>query len=1145
LGLDKDAPLKSRYEGDATDGPTIAFVYSCATGEESGRDVQGDDCSAFTRAFAEAIELERGPAELEAIAAEAKRRLAGFSGGGQTLVVSGRAGRGDSWEHLVIKEDEAARFRERLKRSNWSRRLAEIRLFAELQATLPTFATQVQALAMRAEEQVAKARRVLPAQRWRDEGAWVRQAARIQHLFLSGTESENIPLTEVAVLLAVPFVYEAALAAIEARLAAANAVLDPEAASGSGYIVNAWRSAWQDGDAAQFRRGLIARGKQEAADDYSCWSLVDFCHTSGEVWDAQGGAQERTGWALDAVSAVVAPAPFPEITQDRRVQEILSTPRVLRLARLMFASFDDVTLDSSNSDQSLDPQFSCGEFNNQLIINEVRLAHLLNLGSQVALDPRRMPSLLAEHIGTDNDLSADWLRMQLAGAEWHARATDGGSLSQNSRLFDLRLDCANDAVDAALLAAVDALESYRTRLTQRQDLHAEAMLELLPAGFTVNRLNTAPSGWHPTRPPLRFELDRRRIISLLMGQQLYGERWPALRELYQNALDACRYRRASEQLAKHEGRTRARNAYRGRIIIRFGLDGGRRYVECVDDGIGMADRHIRRLFAYAGQRFADSHEFHIDRARWEEADIKFFPNSRFGIGVLSYFMLAEELDIASRRWVPSVGLAPPAVRARVIGSGSLFRLGSDIDPTRLADDYGTSVRLYLREDAPDDNALQNSILDWLALPEVGVSIWRESQVYIDLAAGEPTDLLRNVGKGVLLPLHGSEDTKGAPRIYLAPCAARNLFGSPGSRVALADGIITNLADNPWPLSIIVNLSEDLRSSLTVDRRRVDPAEAQIETVLRLVREHGGAALATWSNPDFMALHQTLRELHPDVAVAADAALRVKTAPRLFSALPLSDLQWPISVAGLSDLDADVCAELLLAFRSEARQNEPEDTRSIRRELEALCIRGDPKRSVHPDVTKAISVRAAELVDAGLRLPNWLRQAASFESAESVQAFPARSGPALRAINECGHIPLREWVRWTEDDLMANFDAARAIAASWPEVLMFDLDRLKELEPSHRSLCRLSFGDRLTWIELVYFSQSQGLPIETVVTLAEGLSSFGVEVPDSEELSQVLPLTEIELGALKDYVERTKDLPYNTYPGYIYIWMKIFITQEQE
>lgn len=386
------------------------------------------------------------------------------------------------------------------------------------------------------------------------------------HVFLSAAQAGDVPAAEIAVILAVSFVYEAALAAAEARLAAAGAVPDPEtAAENSGFLVNAWRNAWQNSDSAQIRRTLIAQNKKEAADDHSCWSLVDFCHTSGELWDTQGGSQERTGWALDAVAALVDPAPLAEVAADPRVCEILSASRLLRLARLMFAEFDDVTFDAVGGNRFLEPQVSCGEFTEQLTISEVRLAHLLNLGSQLTLDPRRMPPVLAEHVGTENVLSADWLRLQLAGAEWHTRTTGGAASGQGERWFDLRLDCANDAVDAALLAVVDALESYRTQLLQRQDVHATTMRDLLPAGLTVNRLNATPSGWHPTRPPLRFELDRTRIIGLLMGQQLYGERWPALRELYQNALDACRYRRAAEQLAVHEGCAPSGRAYEGRI----------------------------------------------------------------------------------------------------------------------------------------------------------------------------------------------------------------------------------------------------------------------------------------------------------------------------------------------------------------------------------------------------------------------------------------------------------------------------------------------------------------------------------------------------------------------------------------------------
>jgi len=583
----------------------------------------------------------------------------------------------------------------------------------------------------------------------------------------------------------------------------------------------------------------------------------------------------------------------------------------------------------------------------------------------------------------------------------------------------------------------------------------------------------------------------------------------------------------------------------GRIVIRFGVDSGRRFVECVDDGIGMADPHIRRLFAYAGQRFADSHEFHIDRARWDEAGIQFFPNSRFGVGVLSYFMLAEELDIASRRWVPPMDLAPAPVHARIIGSGSLFRLEPVIDPTRLADDYGTSVRLYLREDASNNDTLLQSILNWLLLPEVSVTIWLETGKHVELAAGQPADLLRSASGDVLLPLHGSEDTKAAPRVYIAPCVNREhgirpaRDGSDGStsRVALSDGIITNLAGRPWPVSLIVNLSEDLRSTLTVDRRRVDPTESEIEPVLRWVRENGGAALAAWSKPDFMGLHQTMRELHPDVAAAADAALRAKAGPRVSTALPILDLEWPVSVAGVSDLDPEIGCELLLASRLDVRTSAYSLQRTYKlpliEYLPQLDFRKDSGSSVHQVVAQGVIYRVGELASAGLSLPHCLRQAASFETPEEKQEFPTRCGPALRALEGCGRIALREWLRWIEADLVPVFDAARAIAILSPQVLLFDLDRLEELGPLQRNLCRLSFGDCLTWIELSYFAQAEGLQIESVLALAQELSGHGVQIPDLERSPRDVALTEAEFDCLKRYFRDASHREQNDrYPGYL-------------
>ena len=78
--------------------------------------------------------------------------------------------------------------------------------------------------------------------------------------------------------------------------------------------------------------------------------------------------------------------------------------------------------------------------------------------------------------------------------------------------------------------------------------HVDGMLEALRDLPT----HVAADGLRPLRRPdgrprydsvgFRFRLDDDRVQELLMGEQLYGDPALAIRELYQNALDACRYR---------------------------------------------------------------------------------------------------------------------------------------------------------------------------------------------------------------------------------------------------------------------------------------------------------------------------------------------------------------------------------------------------------------------------------------------------------------------------------------------------------------------------------------------------------------------------------------------------------------------------
>src|SRR5258707_7555423 len=89
--------------------------------------------------------------------------------------------------------------------------------------------------------------------------------------------------------------------------------------------------------------------------------------------------------------------------------------------------------------------------------------------------------------------------------------------------------------------------------------------------------------------------------------------------------------------------------------------------------------------------------------------VQLFPNSRFGIGVLSYFMLADELTVETCR-MGRDGRAGERLRVSIAGPGSLFRI-QDLGP---GDESGTTVRLHLREGVTVGSVEELRKLLWVA-----------------------------------------------------------------------------------------------------------------------------------------------------------------------------------------------------------------------------------------------------------------------------------------------------------------------------------------------------------------------------------------------------------------------------------------------
>ena len=196
----------------------------------------------------------------------------------------------------------------------------------------------------------------------------------------------------------------------------------------------------------------------------------------------------------------------------------------------------------------------------------------------------------------------------------------------------------------------------------------------------VNGDHMTARGFTPNRD-FKFRLEHRNIIELLMGARLYRDEFMCLRELYQNALDACRCMRAERPGQETE--------------IEFGLgeDDDGKYLYCRDQGTGMTMDIIKNYLLRIGNSYYKSDEFRRKNAHWGDAVA---PVSEFGIGLLSCYMIADRIDVITRHYTAVAGEKPIWISMTDDDDFGYQRETDWFQENELGD-HGTIVKLYLKE----------------------------------------------------------------------------------------------------------------------------------------------------------------------------------------------------------------------------------------------------------------------------------------------------------------------------------------------------------------------------------------------------------------------------------------------------------------
>ncbi|MEV6538703.1 ATP-binding protein [Streptomyces sp. NPDC051665] len=215
-----------------------------------------------------------------------------------------------------------------------------------------------------------------------------------------------------------------------------------------------------------------------------------------------------------------------------------------------------------------------------------------------------------------------------------------------------------------------------------------------------------------------FNIDREKVLDLLTGHTLYNDSNVVLRELLQNSIDAVRLQK---ELSPGDN---------GKVWISW--DSKTRTLEVRDNGCGMTQQIIENNLLKAGS------------SRYQEPDFRkaypnFTPISRFGIGVMSAFMIADQVEVITSN--PEDDQARQ-LELRSVHGKYLVRVLPKEDIDETIKPHGTVVRLVVRPSAEIDNILDTA-RRWIVAPGCTVTCTMDGSEEHSVGYGNLKEALEN------------------------------------------------------------------------------------------------------------------------------------------------------------------------------------------------------------------------------------------------------------------------------------------------------------------------------------------------------------------------------------------------------------------
>ena len=356
---------------------------------------------------------------------------------------------------------------------------------------------------------------------------------------------------------------------------------------------------------------------------------------------------------------------------------------------------------------NMEMQYVCGH---EVYLCLPFVAVILRLADILDFDTKRTPEVLLSNLTVRNPVSLIEWRKHRSVEAWVI----------NSKVIQFHAKCRHPAIESAIHKFCDQIDNELIICNNiLSEINKSFSIRSIPLNITFpfkvdrSRIETKKNiDGNPEYifKETRFSLSKNQVIDLLMGTKLYGNPSVALRELLQNSIDACLLRQAMEN--------EWHNTYEPEIQINYTNNGEEPILEVNDNGIGMDQYVIDKYYTNIGNSFYKSSDFYDLRSK---TNSEFIPTSRFGIGILSCFMIADTMEVDTRRLYGPHDSSEP-LNLSVEGYDSIFwiKKGNRSIP-------GTSTKLKLRRktnpwEKMSDSAFTQAVEDVIPNPPFKIVI---------------------------------------------------------------------------------------------------------------------------------------------------------------------------------------------------------------------------------------------------------------------------------------------------------------------------------------------------------------------------------------------------------------------------------------